>query len=343
MHAASECTKLDDPDDDSSCERDTELYAVMKDVPAGTLDLIVAGHTHAGVAQRIAGTPVIESFSQGRAFGRVDFTIDPTGKLAATKIYSPQLICPLDERKNPVPVAACHPADYEGKPVVSDRAIAAIAADAIARAGEKRDEKLGVTLAALVPKAYREESAEGDLFCELMLAAQPTADLALTNGGGLRTDLPAGELTYGQFFEAMPFDNRFSLVDITGAQVRELVTKNLQSSGGIFSWGNLAATATCDKGGKLRVEIKVKTKPLDDKRSYTLVTSDFLTSGGDQAFARLQLPASAIHGTDTIIRDAMADVLRGKHGQTIDPAAILAHKHLAYAGARPVHCKGDEK
>jgi len=340
MHVGSDCTQLDNPEDDSSCDRDTELYKVMADVPAGTLDAIVAGHTHAGVAQKIAGTPVIESFSQGRAFGRIDLTI-AGGKPTATHIYAPQLICPLDERKNPVPVAACHPDAYEGKAVVSDDAIVKIAAESIARAGAKRDEKLGVTLSAIVTKAYKEESAEGDLFCELMLAAQPGADVAMTNGGGLRTDLPAGDLTYGQFFEAMPFDNRFSLVDVTGAQLRELVTKNLEASGGILSWANLWATASCD-AGKLRVDIDVAGKPLDDGKRYSLVTSDFLTSGGDQTFARLGLAPSAIHATDMVIRDGMADVLRSKKGTTIDPATLLARRHLQYSGNRPVHCRKDE-
>ena len=67
-------------------------------------------------------------------------------------------------------------------------------------------------------RAYRTESAEGDWFTDLMLAAQPRAQVALTNGGGLRADIPAGPLTYGELFKAMPFDNRFALADDRAAR-----------------------------------------------------------------------------------------------------------------------------
>jgi 5'-nucleotidase len=257
------------------------------------------------------------------------------------KIFPPQLICPLDDHKNPVPAAKCHPEPYEGREVKPDAAVAAIADEAIARSRSVSDDKLGVTLASTVTKAYREESAEGDLFTELMLAAMPVAQVAMTNGGGLRTDMPAGELTYGQFFEAMPFDNRFSLVDITGAQLEKLVRNNLRSSGGILSWGGLDAVATC-RGKKMQLAITIAGKPMDAAKTYTLVTSDFLTSGGDKALTRLRLDPAKIHETDVIIRDAMADVLRGRKGQTIDPKKLLAKKHLTYPDKRPVRCKDDE-
>ncbi len=315
---------------------------MLKDVPPGTIDAMIAGHTHAGIAHRISGVAVIESFSQGRGFGRIDLSVD-NGKLVGLKIYSPKLICPLDDHRNPVPVADCHPDAYEGKPVAIDTTIQKVADEALARAAEKRAEKLGVSLAGTVTKAYREESAEGDLFTELMLASQPGADVAMTNGGGLRADLPAGELTYGQFFEAMPFDNRFAVVDVTGAQLRDLIRRNVRGNGGFMSWGGLAATARCT-GDKLVVDVKIKGKALDDKKTYKIATSDFLTTGGDAALKHLHLADTAIHQTDVIIRDGMADALRARKGTpaaTIDPTAILAHRRVDYTGKRPVRCKGE--
>jgi 5'-nucleotidase len=343
MHIGSECTKFDTADDDSSCDHKTELYSVLKDLAPGTLDVIIAGHTHAAIAHKINGVAVIESLSQGRAFGRVDLTITG-GKLAGVKVFPPQLMCPLDEHKNAVPIADCHPDPYEGKPVVADAAVQKIADAALDRAGVKRAEKLGVTLAAAVTKAYREESAEGDWFTELMLAAQPGTDIAMTNGGGLRADLPAGELTYGAFFEAIPFDNRFAIVDLSGAQLRDLVYRNLHGGGGFMSWGGLAAVAKCTND-KLVVDVKVAGKPIDDKKTYKLVTSDFLVSGGDAALKHLKLADTAIHATDVIMRDGMADVLRARKGTpaaTIDPAKIMAHRRLDYTGKRPVRCKNDQ-
>jgi 5'-nucleotidase len=225
--------------------------------------------------------------------------------------------------------------------VLADREVQKIVDGALARAGERRGEKLGITLTTTLTKAYGSESAEGDLFTDLMLAARPDADVALTNGGGLRADIPAGDLTYGELFEAMPFDNRFALVSVKGKHLRRLVTSNLQRGGGILSWSGLTAKARC-KDGQLAADIQVKGKPLADEASYTLVTSDFLASGGDGLIGRLKLPDGAVKMTDVVIRDAMAEVLRKKKG-SLDPAQIIAKKRLDYEGQRPVSCGGGKQ
>ena len=331
-HLGSACRDLDHPDDPSSCDRGEELFGVLDAIPKGLVDVFVAGHTHAGVAHRIDGVAVIESFSSGRAFGRVDLVVGAAG-VTSVAIHRPELLCPLDKDHNPIAVADCHPGPYEGRPVVSDPAVQTIVDEALMRAGARRGEKLGVTLAKTITKTYGSESAEGDLLCDLMLAASPTADVALTNGGGLRADLPAGELTYGQLFEAMPFDNRFTLLAVTGVQLRRLVTTNLQRGGGIFSWAGLAAKARC-KDGKLAVEIKVGGKPLAEAATYRIATSDFLASGGDGAIGKLKLPAAAIQATDVVIREAVADVVRKRKGALDAPPL----DRLDFEGKRPVRC-----
>jgi 5'-nucleotidase len=336
-HIGSACKDVEHPDDTSSCDREDELFRVIQALPRGTIDVFVAGHTHAVVAHRIEGVAAIESLSAGRAFGRVDLRIED-GRITGVTIAKPQPICPLDEHMNAVPVAECHPAAYEGRPVVADSAVQKITDAALARAGERRAEKLGVTLTSIVTKAYRTESAEGDLLTELMLASRTDADVALSNGGALRADLPAGELTYGQLFEAMPFDNRFALVSLTGKQLTKMVRSNLRHSGGILSWSGLSAKATCD-GDSMRVAISVRGKPIDPDRTYTVLTSDFLASGGDGLFARVGLSAASVRATDVIMRDAVADVLRARKG-TIDPARLA--RRLEYPGERPVKCAGKD-
>ncbi len=339
-HIGSKCRDLEHHDDISTCDVGDEVFKLVDELPDHAVDVIVAGHTHAGMAQRIKGIAVIESYSSGRAFGRVDLHVDGDGKLTEVLIYPPTEPCPIDREGNPAPIGTCTPPPYEGRPVVPDPAIQKIVGEALVRAGEQRELKLGPTLTATVTRAYRTESDEGDLFCDLMLAARPEAQIALANGGGLRADLPAGELTYGQLFEAMPFDNRFAVIDVTGVQVRRLVATNLRGTGGIFSWGGITAVARC-VNGKLDVKVAVAGKPLDEHRTYQIVTSDFLASGGDGVMKLLKLPPSAIHITDVLIRDAMADVLRTK--KLIDPKTLSTPKRLDYEGARPVACGKTEE
>ena len=230
------------------------------------------------------------------------------------------------------------PTYYEGAPIVRDGAIQTIVDEALAKAGARRSENLGVTIAATIKKSYGTESSEGNLFTDLMIAARPEVQIALTNGGGLRADIPAGPLTYGQVFEAMPFDNRFAVVDLKGAHLRKLVSTNLQRGGAILSWGGLAAKARC-KGNKLELTITVGGKPLDDNKSYKLATSDFLASGGDGLIGRLALPEGSVKMTDVIIRDAMVEVLKKRKG-TIDPNAYFSptKKRMDYEGERPIAC-----
>ncbi|HEY1550709.1 MAG TPA: 5'-nucleotidase C-terminal domain-containing protein [Kofleriaceae bacterium] len=334
-HIGSECKDNTEPTDLSTCDKRDELFRVLDAMPKGLIDVAVAGHTHQAIAKTIDGVAVIESMSSGRAFGRVDVHLTD-GAIDKVTIHPPELMCPLDAEHNAVPVAECHPGPYEGRPIEPVAALQKIADEAIARAGARRAEPLGVTLATPMTKAYKTESAEGDWLTELMLAAEPRAQVALTNGGGLRADIAAGPLTYGELFSAMPFDNRFALVTLRGSQLRELVVHNLEGDGGIFSWAGLTARARC-KADKLDVAIEVGGKPLVDALPYVVATSDFLASGGDGVIGKLRLPSTAIELTDLIVRDAMADVLRA-HPGTLDPKTKYAAKRLDYVGARPLRC-----
>ncbi len=337
-HIGSSCTQFDKPNDTSSCKTDEELFKVIGELPKGLVDVWVGGHTHAAIAHRINDVAVIESYSSGRAFGRVDLRVTDT-HVSGVTIHKPHLMCPLDKDNNPIAVKDCNPGDYEGKPVVSVAEVQTIVDAAEARASKLRDEKLGPTLTGIVTRSYGTESAEGNWFTDLMIAARPDVQIAFTNGGGLRADIPAGELTYGRLYEAMPFDNRFAIVDMQGRHVRRLVTTTFQRGGGIMSWGGLTAKARC-KNNALDVEIKVAGKPLIEDAYYKVATSDFLASGGDGLIGRLKLPANAITQTDTIIRDAIADVLRKRKGK-VDPAQLYSptKRRLDYEGQRPVTCQ----
>ena len=343
-HIGSKCKDLQHPDDLSSCDRDEEIFKVLADVPAGTVDAVIAGHTHAGMAHRIGGVPVIESMSSGRAFGRLDVHVAADGRITGIDIHPPEEICWHGAADK-----TCDGLTYEGKPVVADAAVQAVVDTAMASARIQRDALVGITLTNTFAKSYDSESQLGDLFADLMLDANPKVDIALTNGGGLRTELPAGALTYGALFEAMPFDNRYATVKLSGKNVRTLVRNNLRRSAGIHSWAGLTAKAYCE-GAHLKVELfhagsrtKAPGARIADNEELTMVTSDFLASGGEGIIAKLKLPNGSIVIDDSNIRDSMAAQLKARGG-TLDPHTVFDPKspRLEYPGGRPVKCKASD-
>ena len=343
-HVGSKCADLHDANDLSSCDQEEEIFQVARALPPGLVDVIVAGHTHAAMAHRVNDIAIIESYANGRAFGRVDLRINPSGVITAVNIRQPQDLCPAGEGGVQVAGIDCQPGAYEGRPVVFDRDVEAMIAPAVTAAQKLEQKALGVTLTAAITKSYDRESAEGNLFTDLMLAARNDGDVAVTNGGGLRADLPAGPLTYGSLYEAMPFDNRFAVVKVQGLHLRKMVRNNLLGGGAILSWGGLTATATC-KDGMLDVVLKDRAgKVITDERTFTLLTSDFLASGGDGLIGRLKLPDGSVTMTDAIIREEMAAALTARGG-TMSPAQLHdpARPRMSYPGVRPVNCSAAGK
>ncbi len=334
-HAGGVCKRFDAPEHFDSCEADGEIFQVARDLTAagGVVDAIVAGHTHEGVAHRVFGVPIVEAFANGHDFSRIDLTVDrATGRAIDARIFPPQRIC-APER--------CASESYEGAPVVPDAAVEAAIAPALDAARAQREQKLGLAVAAPIKRAQKVESPLGNLFADLMRAARPGADVALTNGGGLRADLPAGPLTYGQLFEAAPFDNRFATIPITGAELTDAVARNLERDNGIVSLSGVRAEARCKDGALAVTLFRSDGRPIAPKTRLTLVTSDFLATGGDGLFST-ETKERAKLDDGPPIRDAMADLLRARKTPLApsDPALFdPAHPRIAYPGPRPVHCR----
>ncbi len=338
-HEGGKCLRFDEPDDLSSCRGSDEIFAVARALPAHLVDVIVAGHTHEGIAHRVAGIAIVESFANGRAFGRVDLTYDRRAKkVVASTIFSPRYLCGFDRLPTwPPSTESCRPDLYEGAPVIADTGMTKLLAPAFGVAEARLSDPLGVTVSAPVWRTRQEESPLGNLFADLMLAAQPEDDVALTNGGGLRADLPAGPLTYGRLFEAYPFDNRFARMTISGADLADAVARNLEQPGGVVSLSGVRATARC-RDGALTVDLlRDDGRRVDPDEQLSLVSSDFILTGGDDLFPDGK---SEILGGPTI-REAMAEQLRKRTGALSgdDPKLFnRARRRLDYPGPRPVRC-----
>jgi len=81
-HAGGHCESFGEPEspEHDRCETESEIFRAARALPKGAIDVVIAGHSHAGIAHRVNGIPIVESFSYGRAFGRVDLTVDREAK-----------------------------------------------------------------------------------------------------------------------------------------------------------------------------------------------------------------------------------------------------------------------
>ncbi len=339
-HAGGDCERTDEPSDLSSCDAHQEIFRVAEALPEHAVDVIVGGHTHQAVAHLVHGIAIIESHSYGRAFGRVDLTID-LGSRAITnvRVHPPHDLC-TDRPPVGSDPSACAHGDYEGAPVHANAEVAAIVNEAVARAEAQRSRPLGVTISAVIDRNGDRECALGNMFTDLMHASMPQADVALYNGGGLRADLPAGPLTYGSFYEALPFDNRFAIVRLTGAELAGLITEDASHGGSVLSISGMHADVHCAGSALTTTLTRDDGRTVTPGETLTLVVSDFLATGGDGFFRA----AAAREGGVTIddgppMREGMVRVLEA-HAGAIGPLTYFdpAHPRIALPHARPVHC-----
>ena len=215
-----------------------------------------------------------------------------------------------------------------------------LVAPARARAAALKAESLGVTLTTEIPRAYDRESALGNLFADLMRQAEPSADVAITNGGGLRADLPAGELTYGRLYESFPFDNQLTQVTTTGRVLYRMLEKNLRSRGGALSLSGVRVSASCTPGG-LRVDARrANGARIREDERLTLVTTDFLATGGDNALGLAPDNAKVTVLEGRLVRDEMAKELRARRGALGASEFFDAKKpRWTLPGPRPLTCR----
>jgi 5'-nucleotidase len=342
-HAGGSCRAFDAPADLSSCGQKEEIFEVARALPAGAVDVIVAGHRHERLAHDVAGVAIIESRSSGRAFGRVDLTVDrATGRVQTRRIFQPQEICAQEDQQGAcvdegTPGAVTR--RYEGRVVTPAAAVDAALAPAVQGAKARKDTPLNVNVEALIRRSEDGRSPLGDLLVDLMVEQFGPADVAIYNGGGLRADIPAGPLTYGRLYEVFPFDNRVARLAVTGDELRRIVEGHLTRGGSRLLMAGARATAGC-KGSTLDVRLQRDDgKPIKPTDQLRVVTVDFLATGGDGFFDPIQpvrIVGSVADGP--IFRDVLAFNLM-RDGGTLRalPASRPPHG-IIFTGSRPVTC-----
>lgn len=137
-------------------------------------------------------------------------------------------------------------------------------------------------------------------------------DFSLANFGGIRTDLPQGDITLYDVFSTYPFENTLVLLDMKGSSVRKLfegfAARHVEVLSGV--------KIVINKG--VLEQALIRGEEIDDNRIYHLATLDFLLGGGD-GMSVLQENVG-VHESGIGIRDAVITYIGEftKAGETVD-------------------------
>jgi len=326
-HAGSGCTEFDDPLDLSSCYLDGEIVRVANALPTGLVDHIIAGHTHNGMAHVVNGIVITSSYSKTYAFSRVDFLVDPATELVVDrKIFPPQINCPAFDTATDecewvsTDPETTRPATYEGMVVTPAPAVISIAARAEASAAAIKAEKLGVKAESPFTLEGNPESTLANLFMDALLAGID-ADVLLHNvSGGIRAELPAGDITYGNVFDVMPFDNQVTVLELSGAQVRNIIEAQVHNDRRRAGFSGMRVFVACQDDVMSIEMILNNGRAIADDDRVRVAASDFLAGGGDEVLTPAMPDGGFQYDEDPrTIRDVLADWFR-KRGGSINAA-----------------------
>ncbi|HZG83339.1 5'-nucleotidase C-terminal domain-containing protein [Paenibacillus sp.] len=251
------------------------------------IDIIIGGHSHTRLDEAVvveafdAPTLIAQTGEYGSRLGRLDANFDEAGELTDWE-YA---LIDLDAKNEA--------GEYL---IQGDEAFEARLKELQGPLEEMKSTVVGKSDVALVgdrTQVRRGETNLGNLIANAVLhaAAPAGAEIAITNGGGIRASIDAGDITLGEVLTVMPFGNSMVTLDLTGAEIVEALENGVstveegagrfpQVAGLTFSY-NLAKPA-----GERVSNVKVALEdgsyaPIDLDATYTVATNAYMADGGD--------------------------------------------------------------
>ena len=253
------------------------------------VDAVISAHTHQRVCGLVNGKPFVQAYKYGRSFGKLTFIFDENNKLVSAEPFLDNL--------------------YKRPDTLKDDANTLIVY-------EKYDEELSPVLGKILGKTtvdldhdrWAGPSLLGEWTCEIMKDAVGV-QIGMTNGGGLRCPVPAGEITAGKLYEVMPFDNYLYTMKLLGADVKANIEHGIMNED--IGWIQISGVrvtynSKAEAGNRITSMVLEDGTPIEMDKYYTVVTNDFMFDGGDKYNF-----ANAVDGSNTFIpiRDAMMDAV----------------------------------
>jgi 2',3'-cyclic-nucleotide 2'-phosphodiesterase (5'-nucleotidase family) len=144
------------------------------------------------------------------------------------------------------------------------------------------DEVIGHSEEELVRAGF-EESTIGNLITDAMREFFDT-DIAIHNSGGIRANMPKGEITYRHCYNIDALSNTAVVMEMTGEQIIEALEIGVNGHHAIFQVAGLKYVYDSGKpiGSRMLEVTTMDGTPIDRSAEYTLVTNSFLAAGGGE-------------------------------------------------------------
>lgn len=266
------------------------------------VDAIISAHSHQRVEGKVNGVPVIQAYKNGRNLGYVNLKFDDKNELVVTTKLDD-----ISKRKDTLPV---------------DKNMEDILAKFEADLAPIMNEKVADLSVDLPHNRDTGVSPMGATVAETMRRIVD-ADIAITNGGGVRAPLMVGTITVGDMYTILPFDNTLVTMEMKGSDIIKVLEHGIEPDN--FGWGQHAGvklwyTPGAERGEKITsVRLADGTK-LENDKYYTVVTNDFMAVGGDSYDFSA---AKNVVDTNLVIRDEIANYWRENRIEPITDLSTL--------------------
>ncbi|MGL5244125.1 MAG: 5'-nucleotidase C-terminal domain-containing protein [Sarcina sp.] len=225
------------------------------------IDGIISGHTHRFVCGKVNNLPIVQGGCNGKGYAKLSLSFKD-GKVTVTP--SIEMLY------------------KKGKALVEDKNMKAIY-DNYNKDLKSKLEKVVFNIPCELTHSRNNLSPLGQ-FASKYMAEAANVPIGITNGGGLRRPLPSGDITVGNMWELMPFDNTLVTMKLTGAELKKVLENGILNDniGSVQFYGlRIYYDKTKDLGNRITSMRLLDGTKVDMDKEYPIVTNDFMYAKGD--------------------------------------------------------------
>ena len=242
------------------------------------LDVIVGGHSQTATFSPDVqnDTLIVQAKEWGKYVGRLDLQLR-NGEIS---VINYQLI-PVNLKKK-VLIDGEKVSVYIDQEIVADETLKAMLEPYQNQGQEQLMQVIGHADAVFVGAREQVRTNETNLGNLIALAQMERvqADLGIMNSGGIRDDMPAGDITYKDVLKVQPFSNTVAYVDLTGAELMPYLQVAANKEAGSGAFAQFAGTTITMNGNSIE-SATVAGRLVEASKTYRLAINAYMASGGD--------------------------------------------------------------